>query len=86
VVSSATIGPLIKFPKDDVERENFEGLPDSLAFFFFLRKIKASTAAPMWMTAPPAAPPAIAAIGGPLLESLAWSEDEPSAPLVESGV
>jgi hypothetical protein len=79
-VFSWRIGLLIKLPKDDVDRENFEGLSTLLAAFF-LRKIKATTAAPMRRTAPAAAPPAMAATGGPPLEPLASAE----APLVVLG-
>jgi hypothetical protein len=75
------IGLLIRFPKDEVDRDSFGGLPDPLAssFFFFRRKIKAKTAAPMRTTAPAVAPPAMAATGGPLLELSALFGESPVA-------
>jgi hypothetical protein len=63
----------MKLPNDDVERDSLGGLPASLAFFF-LRKIMATTTAMMRTIAPAMAPPAMAAIGGPLFVPLASVE------------
>jgi hypothetical protein len=81
------IGLLIKLPKDEVERENFGGLPAWLGsfFFFFLKKMKARTAAPMRTTTAAVTPPAMAATGVPLSEVLAPSEAPSEAPVVALG-
>jgi hypothetical protein len=61
---------LIRFPKEDVERDSFGGLFISLAFLLRY-KMKAIRAAAIRATTPAVTPPAMAATGGPLLEPLA---------------
>ncbi len=64
---STMMGPLIRLPKEEVDRESLGGLPAALFSFFFLVRMKASAAKPRRIMAPPTTPPAMAAVGGPLL-------------------
>lgn len=71
VESSTTMGLLIKFPNEEVERVNFRLStisPFLSSFFLFLARRKAMTAAPTTTATAPTEAPAMTATGGPLLE------------------